>query len=113
MIDSKIWALGAIRISVEVAEWRGNKTSPASFICRIEHSASDPAITATRPNALEAEREAVAAFIAFWEPRQGRRTHPGRTLDRKLAPGEKAEAPPLNTAKRPAAPKPEPDDFEY
>ena len=118
MIDTKIWALGAIKISVDVADWRGDRITPSTYICRIEHRASDPAITATRPSALEAEREAVARFIEFWEARQQRKTHLGRTVDRKIAAGEKPVKPePVKrsaaTTKAKPAPKPPVDDFDY
>ena len=133
MIDSKIWACGAISIEVGVAEWRGDKITPHTYICRIEHAAADPTFTATRTNALEAERECVAAFIEYWEKRNPRqRTHPGRAAFRAVAKGQEATPekakpePRLTPASKPEkpkrsaatlaarpAPKPPVEDFEY
>ena len=67
MIDSKIFATGAVSITVEVSKWKGDKKTPAKFKCTIRDERHTPsAFVAERDNALAAERECVEAYLAHY-----------------------------------------------
>ena len=75
MIETKIFQCGATSIRVFVTAWKSDKMTPAKFKCVIEHENHSPsAITAERDSALQAERECVESFLAYFSGKD-RRAH--------------------------------------
>lgn len=113
MINDKIFAHGATSITVEVAEWKANKTTPAKYRCKIEHPSHSPsAVVAVRDSAVAAEREATESFLSTFKAGSGDRVHAGTKsfrISKDIPPPAEAEAE-LPKAK-PAAKVD--DDFEY
>lgn len=102
MIDTKIFATGAVSITVEVSKWKGDKKTPAKFKCTIRDERHTPsAFVAERDNALAAERECVEAYLAHYGDKK-LSLHPAT---RKARQSDEPEIEPDEKPK-PQAPKP-------
>ena len=76
MIDTKIFAAGAVSILIEVSKWKGDKKTPAKFKCTIRDERHSPsAFVAERDTALAAERECCEAYLAHYADKK-LRLHP-------------------------------------
>lgn len=110
MIDTKIFEFGATSITVEVAKWKSDGSTPATYRCRIGTYGGGPdEIIAERESAISAERECTAAFIEHFKGRK-RKPHPATINIRDKLPAEAGDS------TGPSAVKParkRQDDYEY
>lgn len=109
MIDTKIFALGATSISVEVSKWKSDGVTPAMYRCRISTFGGGPdSIIAERDTALQAERECTESYINYFKDKK-RKVHPAtiNMRDKEAPEPDKAGPSPSKPAKK------RDDDFEY